>query len=501
MTGTPPELKPTRELAEQLGGVLRGARYNTGGLMVALGGEITTSKLKAPVQDRRLGDEHLAQLARLFLLGVPVETETARRALVPADLDELTEAGLLHQEGGTVKGAIRVTPYAGLLLAHDSDSAEHLHSDIVTGVNQAAKTLASLTPREEVSTALDIGTGNGLQALLAAVHVDHVVATDVNVRALGFTELSATLSGLTNIEVRAGSLYEPVQGERFDLVVCNPPYVISPDTRFVYRDGGMRGDDMTKLVLTQMPEHLNEGGLAQMLGNWVHGEHEQWSAPAKRWLEGSGCDVLLLHHASVDPLDYAETWIKAAAATEPKDFPEALDRWTDHFAELGIERVASGAVTLRKRSAATNWAAELEMPRAPVAAAGDQVLRLLDAQDLLREGGDEALARQVFAPLAGHRIERVSVYGDEGYGEEASQLIPQGDAGMEVGVDDLALALMRRLDGERTLTEVEAGLASEIGAEPGTLLEAVLAAARSLYERGLMLRISDPGPPDDEPAT
>jgi len=202
LTDVPPELKPTRELAEQLGGVLRGARYNTGGLMVALGGEITTSKLKAPVQDRRLGDEQLAQLARLFLLGVPVETETARKALEPADLDELIEVGLLRQDDGTVTGAIRVTPYAGLLLAHDSESTEHLHSDVVTGVNQAAKTLASLTPREEVSTALDIGTGNGLQALLAAVHVDRVVATDVNVRALGFTELSATLSGLTNIEVR-----------------------------------------------------------------------------------------------------------------------------------------------------------------------------------------------------------------------------------------------------------------------------------------------------------
>lgn len=499
MTDTPPELKPTKELAEQLGGVLRGARYNTGGLMVALGGEITTSKLKAPVQDRRLGDEQLAQLARLFLLGVPVETETARKALEPADLDGLIEAGLVRQDDGAVTGAIRVTPYAGLLLAHDSDSAEHLHSDIVTGVNQAAKTLASLTPREEVSTALDIGTGNGLQALLAAVHVDRVVATDVNVRALGFTELSATLSGLTNIEVREGSLYEPVQGETFDLVVCNPPYVISPDTRFVYRDGGMRGDDMTKLVMSEMPEHLNEGGLAQMLGNWVHGESEEWSAPAKRWLEGSGCDVLLLHHASVDPLNYAETWIKAAAATEPKDFPEALDRWTDHFAELGIERIASGGVTLRKRAGGDNWTAELAMPRAPVAAAGDHVLRLLDAQDLLREGGDDVLARQRFAPLPGHRIERVTIYEEEGYGEDASQLIPQGDAGVEVQVDDLALALLRRVDGERTLVEVEAGLAGEIGAEPGTLLEAVLATARSLYERGLMKRVTPEAVPEGGP--
>ena len=136
------------------------------------------------------------------------------------------------------------------------------------------------------------------------------------------------------------------------------------------------------------------------------------------------------------------------------------------------------------------------MPRAPLAAAGDHVLRLLDAQDLLREGGDETLARQVFAPLPGHRIERVTIYEEEGYGEDACQLIPQGDAGVAVDVDDLALALLRRLDGERTLTEVEAGLAGEIGAEPGTLLEAVLATARSLYERGLMLRVSSPGPPE-----
>ncbi|MDQ3587695.1 MAG: methyltransferase [Actinomycetota bacterium] len=498
MTAAPPELRPTRALAEQLGGVLRGARYNTGGLMVALGGEATTSRLKAPVQDRRLGDDRLAQLARLFLLGVAVEAATARQALAPADLDELAAAGLVHQDDGAVRGAIRVTPYAGLLLAHDSDSAEHLHADVVTGVNQAARTLASLTPREEAATALDIGTGNGLQALLAAVHSDRVVATDVNARALSFTQLSATLSGLSNVEVREGSLYEPVQGESFDLVVCNPPYVISPDTRFAYRDGGMRGDELTKLVLSAMPEHLNEGGLAQMLGNWVHGESEEWSAPAKRWLDGRGCDVLLLHHASADPLDYAETWIKAGAATEPRDFPEALDRWTEHFAELGIERVASGAVTLRKRAGGANWTAELEMPRTPVAAAGDHVLRLIDAQDLLREGGDQALARQVFVPLPDHRIERVSVYGDDGYGEDAAQLIPQGDAGVEVDVDDLALALLRRLDGERTLVEVEVGLTSEIGAEPGTLLEAVLVTARSLYERGLVKRISAPGPSNGE---
>lgn len=62
-----------------------------------------------------------------------------------------------------------------------------------------------------------------MQALLAAKHSGHVVATDVNPRALAFTELGAALSGFDHVECREGSFFDPVEGERFDLVVSNPP--------------------------------------------------------------------------------------------------------------------------------------------------------------------------------------------------------------------------------------------------------------------------------------
>ena len=84
-----------------------------------------------------------------------------------------------------------------------------------------ARVLDSLTPRPRVDRALDVGTGSGIHALLAAQHARQVIATDVNPRALAYTELNAALNGLRNIETRQGSLFEPVEGETFDLITCS----------------------------------------------------------------------------------------------------------------------------------------------------------------------------------------------------------------------------------------------------------------------------------------
>ena len=104
--------------------------------------------------------------------------------------------------------------------------------------------------------ALDVGTGNGVQALLIADHSEHVVATDVNPRALGFTELNAALSGLDNVECRRGSLFEPVEGEQFGLITCNAPFVVSPERRWTYRDGSHDGDELSAQIVRESVGHL-----------------------------------------------------------------------------------------------------------------------------------------------------------------------------------------------------------------------------------------------------
>ena len=109
-----------------------------------------------------------------------------------------------------------------------------------------------------MEAALDLGTGCGIQALLAAKHSARVVATDVNERALAFAAFNAALNGIDVVEFRQGDLFEPVAGERFGLLVANPPYVISPDATYTYRDSGVPRDELCRRIVE--PSRAPRGG-------------------------------------------------------------------------------------------------------------------------------------------------------------------------------------------------------------------------------------------------
>src|SRR4029079_1698366 len=158
--------------------------------------------------------------------------------------------------------------------------------DHVAGVHGPSLTLSHLTVRRPVAAALDVGTGSGVQALQAARHSASVVATDVNERALTFAALNAVLDGGEHVEACAGSFFDPVDGERFGLVTCNPPYVISPESAFLFRDSGRRGDAVSRDVVGTLPEHLDEGAFGSMLVSWVVPADGDWSAPLRSWVAG-----------------------------------------------------------------------------------------------------------------------------------------------------------------------------------------------------------------------
>ncbi len=119
-----------------------------------------------------------------------------------------------------------------------------LHSDHVLGAGGASLTLAQFTMRKPVGRVLDLGTGCGIQALHASRHSESIVATDLSERAADYVRFNAALNEVA-FDVRLGSMLEPVAGEQFDLIVSNPPFVITPRTEgegelpmYEYRDGG-----------------------------------------------------------------------------------------------------------------------------------------------------------------------------------------------------------------------------------------------------------------------
>ena len=278
-----------------------------------------------------------------------------------------------------------------------SDPEDDGRPDLVQGVTAAARTLAHLLVPRRVGTALDLGTGCGVLALLMARHADRVVATDINARALEFGRRSARLSGIANVEWREGDWYAPVQGERFDLIACNPPYVISPETRLVYRDGS----DATPGVVRGAGEHLAPGGLAQLLVNWAHPPAD-WAGPLRSWIP-AGCDGLVVHHASMRPRQYAETWVPDGAGRE-----ERIATWLAWYAERDIAAIGAAFLLLRRREddgPPRLQALEADTPATP--RAGMHVERILRGTDVAARADAELLATALRIP-DGVRVEQTT---------------------------------------------------------------------------------------------
>ena len=240
---------------------LQAAGFTFDNVKRALGADdaLSTPPHHVPLLAQRLGDRPLATLIRLFVVGASVGEQDARRALAPLDLADAVGMGIVGTDRSRVHPTLRLTPARqDLVFASDLEppGVLDLPSDHVMGVADSSRVLERLTFRRPVQRAVDIGTGCGYHAILAAQHAEQVIATDINPRAIAFTTFNALLNDAGNVECRVGSLFEPVEDLDFDLIVCNPPFVISPDRATLYRDSGLGADRVSQLVVQEAARHL-----------------------------------------------------------------------------------------------------------------------------------------------------------------------------------------------------------------------------------------------------
>jgi SAM-dependent methyltransferase len=481
-------------LTAELREVLVAAGYSGEGVRAALGtgGEVLSRSADIPLHIRRLeGNEPLGTLIRLLVLDTPVTTTDAEQAFAPLSLDRLEHIGLVARDSGDVRALVRVVPHDDVLIASDRrvPMGQADRPDHVAGVHGPSLTLSRLTVREHVETALDVGTGNGILAILAARHSDRVTATDVNARALAFAAFNAQLNGIENVEFREGSFFEPVRGERFGLVVCNPPYVISPETAYLFRDSDAIRDTVSREAVEQVPEQLEEGAFAQMLVSWVVGADGDWSTPLRSWIEGRGCDAWLLHHATDDPLTHTGNWLRHEVGHDHASYTTAIDRWLAYFERLGIEQIAVGAVILRRRSAARNWVRADELPADRLRPASEHILRVFAAQDYLDGLTDgSALLGERLALAEPARLGGRTVYDDGEWRTEELTLSLEDGLGFRASLDPLAAAMLTKLDGKLALAEVAADLARVEGTGRTAIEQALLPVAREMLAAGFLER-------------
>ena len=331
----------------------------------------------------------LAAVVRLWLLAVPQKTEVLDAALPGIRTEGLLTLGLVEpavstgSDGGTVKAKADLRPYGwnsdaeteadgsgGVELWVASDLAAHqqpgvLRHDHVLGIGQASTTLVRTTIRRQVGKALDLGTGCGIQSFHLLHHAEHVTATDISARALAFTRFNLLLNAEAldldparledRVSLRLGSLLEPVAGETFDLVVSNPPFVITPRSvgegaadQFTYRDGGLPGDDIVASLVRDLPSVLAPAGTAQLLGNWEVAAGTPWQERPQSWA-GPDVDAWFIQRELVGPEQYAETWLQdASEARDRQHYQDAYAVYLDDFASRNVEGIGFGMIYLRR---------------------------------------------------------------------------------------------------------------------------------------------------------
>jgi methylase of polypeptide subunit release factors len=479
---------------EELGklrGQLAGAGYTTEEIEERLGvGRIASAPAEVAVHLRRLAPgEQFSELVKLFVFGLPLSTAEAEAAFDRPSLDRLQRSGWLETEDQAVRATLKLVPHGDLLIASDLDAEGPTGADWVAGMHPPSVTLAKLTVRRPVSRALDVATGNGIQALLASRHADTVVATDVNPRALAVAAVNAGLNGIDNVEFRRGNFFEPAGRERFDLVTCNPPYVISPESRYAYRDSGLLGDTVSRQVVQQAARVLDEGGYAHILVSWAHSPNDPWSVP-EGWVDGNGCDSWLLHFGSDDPVTHAGEWLRPVATVSAQRFGESLERWLEYFDRLGIEAIAHGAVILRRRSGDRNWVRKDNVSLDHVAQASDHVLRVFAGQDYLEKLADQRVLLDArFDLVEHHHLEQTLTYRAGQTELRGTVLSLDEGLAFRIAIDEHTARLLPLLEGGRPLHEVLAQQSAELGLsgeDAGRFAAAALPVVRRLIELGFL---------------
>ncbi|MGO1544478.1 MAG: DUF7059 domain-containing protein [Gulosibacter sp.] len=476
-------------------------------------GSASTSTPTSTTTPTSASDRQLAALIRVYLLAEPVEAGD-----IPAVAEQI-DAGLLdpRDQDGLVAARVDIRPYAiaegettlTLWIASDLGGLQvpqdrPLRRDHVVGIGPATTNLAQLTPRTPVARALDLGIGMGVQTLHLLRHVDHVVATDISERALAFARFNLLINASpleldpanldARVSLRIGDLLEPVAGERFDLVVSNPPFVITPrrdgegaSEQYTYRDGGRPGDQLVESLLRGLGEILAPDGIAVMLGNWeIHEQDTNWHSRIEAWPDEQ-TDLWVIQREEATPIEYADMWLKDAAENrELESWRTQFGRYLRDFESRSVQAVGMGMFFLHRAPEGVEPVRRFEVLEHQLEQPlGARIRDAFTADDWLRERNDEDLIDETFVVAGDVTEERWTIPGDA---NPSAMLLRQGGGFRRTFPESTELSSFVSVsDGELTGRQILTAIAALLEVDQDELNTSVLRDVRDLVSLGFLV--------------
>ncbi len=424
-------------------------------------------------------------LTRLFLLGLSQPLEAAKTVLSEEFLSLLLRTGAANLQGDSVQPAVMLSPIGKFIVAADPlyrmqpDEAP----DIILWPNDTSRLLLNSCIKTPGGTTLDLGSGCGVLSLYAGKFSNLVVATDLNPRTVEFVQFNAWLNSVPNIETVVGDTYEPVGARKFDLVLANPPFFVSPSSDVLYCENPLELDGYCRRVAREGAEHLKEGGFLQMVFEWVEVQGEKWQDRLASWVEDIGCDAWILRSYVAPPDSYAQQRTSRRYAISPGKVTRDYERAMDYYRQHKVQLVLGGVMVLRRRSA-KNWVRIEEGRIQPGEPFGNLVREIFDTQDVLQQiqNDDQLLSlRPRLSPLA--RMEQQFTIENRAWVFEPMKLKLDHALPVEINIESAVADFLAQCDGSRTLGELVSELASSVNAQPEQVSEQCCAVVRKLATR------------------
>ncbi len=401
-------------------------------------------------------------LLRWFFLGLPQAAAAVGDFLPDGILRTLVDCGLLRAEEDRLAPNVMLTPCDDCYFA--ADPAARMSSadsaSIILWPNPTTRLLQMFSVQKRSRATLDLGAGCGILGILAAQFSDRVTATDLNPRAGEFTRFNARLNGVESVDYLTGDTFEPVAGRRFDLILANPPFFVTPTSGQMYCENELDLDQYCRRVVREVGGHLEEGGFFQAVMEWVEVKGQTWQERLAEWLDGAGCDAWVLRTYIRDAAGYARERIRETLPHE--SYSERMEQWMEYYRSRGVEEIHGGIVAMRRRSG-RNW---LRLEGTPVEASapfGDLVLETFATQDILEERLDDTalLAIRPRLPADAELDQRFRIEGGK-WAPASLHVRLNGPAPAFSALEREVAGFIGRCDGTRTLQELADELAAVV---------------------------------------
>ncbi len=400
-------------------------------------------------------------LVRLFMDVGLVPVGTAEDLLSAEGVEALERLGLLRRyaaDPSRCHATVLLYPTESLWIASDLNASpdgsgltELAPDAVYPAVTRNTRHFLSLLPPTPCRRFLELCAGTGIAALLASRYAERTWAVDITERATQFARFNAALNGITTCTALQGDLYQPVKGQQFDRIVAHPPYMPALQQKYVFRDGGEDGEQVTRAILQGLPEHLPPGG--QCYCTCMLTDRKGASAEDRvREMLGerqSDFDLILVSFQTFEPTEYYFRLALAGRAT----LNEVAQRH-EIFSRLEVEQLVycslvidhhdgpRAAFTARRQAGAATGFPEMEWLRrweGHAAGEGGTTARLLDCRP---------------AP-PGRLKSRISQALEGGvWSTDQCTLITETPFGLEAKCPPWTMVLLELADGRRTAREL-----------------------------------------------